>query len=38
MYENDGPGVLGVVMVMLCFVCFARLDFVIGKRDSFLSQ
>ena len=38
MYENDGPSVLGVVMVMLCWVCFARLDFVKGKRDNFLSQ
>ena len=38
MYENDGPSVLGVMMVMLCIVGFARFDFVKGKRDSFLSQ
>lgn len=37
MYENDGSSVLGVMMVMLCSVCFARLDFVEGKRNSFLS-
>jgi len=38
MYENDGTSMLGVMMVLLCRVGFARLDFVIGKRNSFLSQ
>jgi hypothetical protein len=34
MYENDGPSVLGVMMVS---TRFARLDFVEGKWDSFFS-
>ena len=37
MNENDGPSVLGVMMVVLCVVCFARLDFVKGQRDIFCS-
>jgi hypothetical protein len=37
-YEYDGSSVLGVTLVILQVMRFARLEFVKGKANGFFSQ
>jgi hypothetical protein len=37
-YEDDGSSVLGVTLVILQVMRFARLEFVKGKANGFFSQ